>query len=215
MPLGDIPPMYLFIVNLVLSVAVLAVCTELARRWERRRMLSIEFAMVGVNHLLSFLFFSYWLFYGSSTGLLLAAVSAILLASFLSQAMTTMLYSPRVPLNWIFVAYVFIPVIYIITSDLQLTLLQTMMLSSLVVSISFMMVAMAGRKRMRAYGVAGMAAGLVAIMYIYSFMLGSNLKVLWCAVDALSLYAYYGFLRISSKRPHEFIADFDGRKDGV
>jgi len=204
----------LFIINLVLSLAVLIICSEIARRWKRRRMLSLEFFMVGSNHLLSFVFFNYWFFYGSELALVLAAVSSALLASFLSESVVRMLYSPRLPLNWILGAYVFVPVVHLMTADMQLTLFHLMLVSALVITCSLALLAIAGRTGMRKYGAIGILTGLMAIRYIYSFLTGEKLQLLWTIMNVLIVVMYYGFLRMSYSRPRNFIADYNAKKDG-
>jgi len=204
----------MFVANLLLSLAVLIICAEIARRWKRRRMLSLEFFMVGANHLLSFVFFNYWFFYESELALVLSAVSSALLASFLSAAIVRMLYSPRMPMNWILAAYVFVPAVHLMTSDFQLTLFHLMLVSALVILCSFALLAMAGRSGMRRYGAIGILTGLMAIRYLYGFLSGEKLQLLWTAMNFLVVIMYYGLLRASYSRPRDFIADYNAKRDG-
>ena len=214
MPSVDLFSGVMFVANLVMSTAIFALCVEVANRWKNRKMLSFEFVMTGANNLASFVLFTYWMFYGSGPMLLLAAASGILLSSFLSAAVMRMLYSPKPPLNWILATYVFIPAIYIMTSDLQLMLFHSMTINALVMTVSFAMVCAAGRGRMKLFGAAGAVAGLLAMAYMYFFVAGVNAMMLWTGVDALAVVAFAGFLWTSLKRPRDFIADYNARKDG-
>jgi len=204
---------YMLILNVILLAVVAAFCADIGWRWRKRHILMLEFLPLGASQILSFLAFYYWLASNSQPMLIAAAAFSVLMGTSLSSAVIRMLYSPRIPRNWFLSAYVFIPVIYMMTSSVQVTCIQTITISTLVTSCSFFLILMIGKCRIRMYAVSGMLAGLVAMVYMYSVISGTGMGLPWVFVSALSLFAYFGLWKISRENPKCFVADYNAKKD--
>jgi hypothetical protein len=204
----------LVIVNFVTTIITFIVCIEIARRWKRRKKLMIGFAGAGITHLLCYIFFVYWLFYGNLYALATVAIAGILYGSFVSVGVLNMLYSPKRPFNWLLVVYLFIPVIYTLTGSIEVTSFKTMSLGSLITFSSFFLIVAIGKKKMKIYGATGMAAALMTMVYLSMFASGVVIGYFWFIVNLLLAFAFAGFWSISSKNPKHFVADYDGKKDG-